>query len=975
MADRLEGVKPQLAPISSIMGQILMLGMWSKEGSTPPLEIRTQADWIVRQRLLAIDGVSQVFVMGGGRKQFQVLADPEALRRYDVTLHQVRQAVEQSNENATGGYLTRQGPNELLVRALGRIRNSEDIEKVVVRYRDGKSVTIADIARVVEAAQVKRGDSSAFRREGDGEFTGGPAVVLTVNKQPDADTRAVTEEILAAIDDLEKALPPDIVIEPELYSQRGFIDRAITNVAEALRDGGILVVIILILFLQNLRTTFITLTAFPLSLCVTALVFAGTGMSVNTMTLGGIVVAIGELMDDAIVDVENIFRRLKQNELADKPAHPLLVVYRASCEIRNSIVFGTIVVILGFVPLFALTGMEGRLFTPLAIAYVVSLLSSTLVSLTVTPVLSYWLLVKESILGGFVAGAGIGLVPLIGLWSLGWHPLLLGCFLLIYLPVLLALLFAYRKAKARAGTSRADQLPLLVRMLQQLAGRVIRFSIWARSPILIGGTIVILISILTLLNMERDFLPPFDEGTVQVNVVMPPGTSLQTSENVAKIVERSLKEIDDISAFVRRTGRAELDEHAMDVSISELIISFDPDTPRSRAQILDDIRARMDDIPGIATSVEQPLAHLISHMLSGVKAQVAIKLFGDDLEILRKRADVILTRIQNVPGVVDAMVDPQVIIPQIQIRSDRDQLKLYGLRPQEVNEFIETAMNGQALSTVIQGQRTFDLVLRLDDVYREDLEVLARLALETPSGEVIPLEAVADIYQSGGPNQVRREQVRRQIVVKCNVSGRGLVDTVEDIQAQLDPIDLPRGYFIEMGGQFENQQRAQNLILGLFVLSMIGIVLVLHIMFRSLAFSLQVIAAIPMAFIGSILALHLTGQTLSIAAMVGFISLGGIASRNGILLLNHYLHLVRHEGESWTPEMLARAGRERLTPVLMTAMTSGIGLIPLMLGADEPGKEILYPVATVHIGGLISCTLLDFLVRPALFWTFGRRGG
>ncbi|EKK03409.1 heavy metal efflux pump, CzcA family protein [Rhodopirellula baltica SH28] len=912
-----KGVKPTLAPVSSIMGQILMLGMWSNDGETEPLELRTLGDWVVRQRLLTIPGVSQVFTMGGGRKQFQVLVDPDAMLRFGIALHEVKQAVQNSNQNATGGYLDEQGPNELLVRGLGRVQSIEDLQKVVVTMKEGRPIALGQIARVIEGPQVKRGDSSAWVRNEDGHYSGGPAVILTINKQPGADTRRVTEDVMAAIDELRPSLPGDLRIEP-LYTQKSFIDRAIENVVEALRDGGILVVIILFLFLMNVRTTFITLTAIPLSLVMTAIVFSIFGLSINTMTLGGLAVAIGELVDDAIVDVENIYRRLKENRGSDNPKHPLLVVFRASIEIRNSIVFGTMIVILVFLPLFALSGMEGRLFAPLGVAYIVSILSSLLVSLTVTPVLSYWLLGKQKLKGHEKDG-------------------------------------------------------FVLRGIKWIGDKVIRFSLTVPRFNLAVTAILVALSGMFLVSLERDFLPPFNEGAVQLNVVLPPGTSLATSNDISSRVETRLREIEDIEGFIRRTGRAELDEHAEGVNMSEFILELDPKSPRSREEQLEEIREAMADIPGIVTAVEQPIAHLISHMISGVKAQIGIKIYGDDLDLLRRKAGEMEAAMKAVSGTKDVLVEPQVIIPQLRIELDRDKLLLYGLSAVEVNEFIETALNGQVVSEILIGQRTFDLMLRLDEDYRENLQTLRRLTIDLADGGKLPLESVANIYESGGPNTINREDVRRRIVLQCNVSERGVVDVVQDIQKKVQPIaeSLPPGYFVQYSGQFESQQSASRVIGVLFAVSLVGVFLVLYTMFRSVNLSFQVMMALPMAFIGSVAALVITGQTLTVAAMVGFISLAGIASRNGILLLNHYLHLVKHEGEDWTKEMIVRAGLERLAPVLMTALTSGIGLVPLVMAAGEPGKEILYPVATVILGGLISSTLLDFFVHPALFWLIG----
>lgn len=913
-----DGVKPQLAPISSIMGQIIMIGMWSEGEVTSQLDVRTLADWVVRQRLLTIPGVSQVFTIGGGRMQFQVLVDPDKMLEYGITLHEVKRACQQSNENATGGYLDEQGPNEFLVRALGRVQSVDDLKQVVVKMREGRPVLLSQVANVLEGPQVKRGDSSAYVRNENGEFSGGPAVILTVNKQPNADTRAVTDEIMKALDELAPSLPPDIRIQPELYSQKAFIDRAIENVIEALRDGGILVVIILFLFLMNFRTTFITLTAIPLSIAITAMVFTAFGLSINTMTLGGLAVAIGELVDDAIVDVENIFRRLRENRHAKEPKNTLLVVFQASCEIRNSIVFGTMIVVLVFLPLFALSGMEGRLFAPLGVAYIVSILSSLLVSLTLTPVLCYWLL-------------------------------------------------------SRSKIAESEKEGPLLRLLKWIAGGAMRLSLRYAKTMLLFGVCGVVVAFATLASLERDFLPPFNEGVAQLNVVLPPGTSLKKSNEIAQTVIQRLMSVEGVEAFARRTGRAELDEHAEGVNITELIISFDPESDRGREEVLDEIRFAMQDIPGIVTTVEQPLAHLISHMISGVKAQVGIKIYGDDLNILRRKAQEMASVMRGIDGITDLLVEPQVEIPQLRIELDRDKLELYGLTPVYVNEYVSTAMNGEVVSQVLLGQRTFDLLVRVDEKYRENMQSLKRLSIDLPTGGTTPLSSVARIYKSSGPNTINRELVRRRIVIQCNVTGRGLVDVVTEMQAAQLPVieSLPPGYFVEYGGQFQSEKNASRIIGVLFSVSMLGVLMVLYTMFRSINFAIQVMAALPMAFIGSVAALVITGQTLTVAAMVGFISLGGIASRNGILLLNHYLHLVRHEGETWSKQMLVRAGKERLAPVLMTALTSGIGLVPLALSAGEPGKEILYPIATVILGGLISSTILEFFVRPALFSTFG----
>jgi|688.fasta_scaffold41923_4 CzcA family heavy metal efflux pump len=908
--DRLpKGIRPQLAPISSIMGQVMHVGMWSQGGTTPPMEVRTLADWVVRQRLLTIPGVAQVVTMGGGRRQFQVLVNPESLVKYGLTLAEVEQAVQASNSNATGGYLN-QGGNELLVRSLGRIQSVGDLEAVVVKSSGDRPVVLAQVARVAEGPQVKRGDAAV---------NGHPAVILVISKQPGADTRRLTDDVTEALAGLQSSLPPDIRLDPALYQQKTFIDLSIRNVVEALRDGGILVVVVLFLFLLNFRTTFITLTAIPLSIAITGLVFAWLGMSINTMTLGGLAVAIGELVDDAIVDVENIFRRLRENARAAKPKPALRVVYEASSEVRNSIVFSTILVVLVFVPLFALGGMEGRLFTPLGTAYIVSILASLVVSLTVTPVLAFWLL-----------------------------------------------------PSARFMTREKDGL--LLRILKSLAGQAIRLSVRHPVPILTAVAVAVGISIAVVAELGRDFLPPFNEGCVQVNVLLPPGTSLETSNAIATMVDERIGAIRGVAMISRRTGRAELDEHAEGVNTSEIIVSFDPTAGRDRENVLEELREELTQIPGVVVAVEQPLAHLISHMLSGVKAQVGIKLYGDDLSLLRRTAERMKTAMADIRGVKDLLVEQQVEIPQLQIRLRRNKLVQYGVTADSVNAFVETALNGRTVSEIVDGERKFDLVVRLDEPYRIDIDALRRLPINLPVGGRVPLETVADIAQGSGPNTINRENVRRRIVIQCNTAGRDLGGVMTDIQARLAPLlaELPTGYFVEYGGQFESQQQATRMIGVLSLVSLAGMFLALYTLFRSTNLALQVLAALPMAAIGSVAALVITRQSLTVASMVGFISLSGIASRNGILLIAHYLHLVQHEGEGFTPEMIERAGKERVAPMLMTALTAGIALVPLVMAAGEPGKEILYPVATVILGGLISSTLLDFFVHPALFWCFGR---
>lgn len=988
-----DGVKPTLAPISSIMGQILMYGMWSEGGATQPMEVRTLADWVVRQRLLTVPGVSQVFTMGGGRMQYQVLVDPDALRSFGLTMDDVHTAVTESNLNATGGYLDERGANELLVRGLGRITSLEDLREIAISMTDDRPVTLADVARVVEGPQVMRGDSSAYIREIDdgslqndqsvtanhqSKISGGPSVVLTINKQPGSDTRAVDKAIAQALEELKVALPDDIRIA-NVYSQRSFIDRAIANVVEALADGGVLVLVILFLFLLNFRTTFITLTAIPLSIIATACVFAAFGLSINTMTLGGLAVAIGELVDDAIVDVENIFRRLKENRNAANPKPTLRVVYDASIEIRSSVVFGTAIVVLVFIPLFALEGMEGKLFLPLAVGYVVSLAASLAVSLTVTPVLASLLLVGRQFWQVVIPILAFGISALTMFWVV---PRAVD---ILHLPFGLPgsplwwavagtpfIWLGIQTIELLLGGDDAEEGQLL-EGLKGIAGFAINCSTRCPGPVLGIAAVLVVFALIAVSRLERDFLPPFNEGAVQVNAILAPGTSLATSNEIGQAVQRRLMEIEEVKSIARRTGRAELDEHAEGVNVTELFLETADDADREKT--INEVRHAMKDFPGVVSSTEQPLAHLISHMISGVKAQIGIKLYGDDLNVLRNKAEEMKQRIAGVEGLADVMIEQQTNIPQLRIELNRKALTQNGLRPAQVMELVETAMNGQVVSQVLLGQRTFDLMVRLDEPFREDVSKLERLAVPLSDGSFVPLDSVAKVYESSGPNMIKREQVRRRIVLQANVSGRGVVDVVGDIKTALADMELEPGYFLEYGGQFESQQSASRRLALLSGVALIGMFLVLYTLFQNVNFSLQVLVALPTAFIGAVAALIITDQNLTVAAMVGFISLCGIASRNGILLLNHYIHLVEHEGETWTRAMVKRAGQERLAPVLMTALTSGIGLLPLALAAGEPGKEILYPIATVIVGGLFTSTLAEFFVRPALFWSIGRGAG
>jgi HME family heavy-metal exporter len=912
----------------SLQGQIYWVPFPNQQKRS--MDLRTLADWTVRPRLLKVPGVAQVLTVGGGRKQYHVLVDPFALHEFDLSLHSVEEAVRQNNLNTSGG-LANLRDAERSVRIIGRLgpeshRVLSDLPKIPLRSAGQRPVLLEQVARVVEAPQLPRGDAS---------INGQPGVLINIIKQPQADTRRVTAAVQEVLRQLETTLPADVIIDHNLYQQRDFIDRGVYNVGEALVVGACLVLVILFVFLLNFRTTFISLTAIPLSLAITAIVFriigqlTGTPLSINIMTLGGLAVAIGELVDDSVVDVENIFRRLRENAHAPQPRSPLRVIYEASLEIRSSIVFGTLVVILVFLPLFALSGMEGRLFTPLAIAYVTSILASLLVSLTLTPVLSYYLLV----------GA----------------------------PVL-----------------HRERDSLLIRALKAIARRLIRCSMRYTRPLLLLTWLLVAYSAWRLTRLGADFLPAFDEGTVQISVLLPSGSSLQASNQVAAVVDRLLQPLQvsptnphgEILTFARRTGRSELDEHADPPNETEFFVTINPHCGKSRTEVLQLLRSTVvEALPGVDVEVEQPLAHLISHLISGSTAQIAIKIYGDDLNVLERLANEVRAQAATVPGVSSLVIERMGLVDEVHIKLDPEALAYYGVSREYLGRFLQTALQGAVVSQVIEGQRRFDLVVRFDEPYRSDLANLGHLHLDLPDGRHIHLEQLARITPPTGgdlgANQVKRENLRRRLIVRCNAQGRDLASVVRDIQQVVaDRVPLPEGYFIEYGGQFESQQRATRTLMILAGISAIGIFLVLLMPLPSIRIVLQILNAVPTAFIGGVWALILTGQTVSIASLVGFISLGGIAIRNSILLMNHYIHLMRCEGETFSETLILRGTLERLTPVLMTALTASLALLPLVIGGHQPGREILYPVATVILGGILTATFCQFLIHPGVFWRF-----
>ncbi|MDO4570099.1 MAG: efflux RND transporter permease subunit [Planctomycetia bacterium] len=920
-----EGIIPRMTPSVSMIAQLMFLTIWDESGEIPPMELRTLADWTVRRQLLEIPGISEILVIGGDLKQYQIQARLDDMRRYGVTFEDIEEALEKSNRNVTGGFLNKQGPDRVLVRSIGRIESVEDLKGLVVKGESQPPVVLEQVANVLLAPAVKVGTSGAYVKRADGSIHAGPAVVLTIEKQIGVDTRELSQQILEKAKMIEEAIQsdfPGIKIEP-LYQQQTFINLAIHNVLEALWVGALLVLVILALFLMNFRVTFITILAMPMSILISCLIFAWFGFSINTMTLGGLAVAIGELVDDAIVDVENIFRRLRENFRLEpsKRRGALRVVFDASAEIRNSIVFGTIIVVLVFFPIFFLPGMEGKLFAPLGVAYVVSILSSLVVSLTLTPVLAYFLLPSKA-----------------------------------------------EKAREHEG--------FLLRVCQWCAERAIRVSLNYPKSILASAAFLVLIFGVIFMDMERDFVPPFNEGAPQVSVSLTPGKSIETSERYASEIARQLLEIPEVLSVVRKTGRAELDEHAVPVNTSEMLCSLDLTSQRGISEIFDDIDKVIDaqNTPGAICFYDQPLQHAISHLRTGTRSQIAIKVRGNDMKLLRQRALQIQKLISHIPGIGNVRIEPvQLDIPQVRVTLRRDELKLYGITPEDVNRTVEIAMQGVVATEVLEdGVKTFDVLLRLSDDYREDLETLSQLPIQLPDGSAIPLSAVAKIENTVGPARIDHEACRAQITVQANPRNRGAVDIKNDIVATLAPHwrELTsHDVGILLTGLFESEQESTRRLLLLSCFSLTAIFLVLFRMFRSGNIALQIMSSLPLALIGAVAAMELTGQDRSIPNLVGMISLCGIASRNGILLIDHYFHLMRFEGYQFSQDVIIKAGRDRVAPVLMTALTSTLGLLPLTFAPDMPGREILYPIATVVVGGLITSTLMEFFVRPALFWT------
>ncbi len=896
-----EGVKPAMGPISSVMGEIMLIALPADPAQVSPMAVREYVDFVLRPRLLSIPGVAQVIPIGGEVRQFRVEPDSAMMAQLDVSYAELSSALQGFSSNTSGGYLE-QNAREYLIRHMGRTTRLADLQSLAVKVVNGQPILLKQVALVKFAPAFKRGD---------GGFAGKPAVIVSVQKQPNADSIALTRQIEQALDSLAKRLPPGISTPQVSFRQADFIDASIANVQEALRDGAIMVAIILLLFLLNVRTTLISLTAIPLSLAITFLVFKALGLSVNVMTLGGLAIAIGELVDDALVDVENVLRRLKEQRPSN--ALSILKVIAAACnEVRSGVVVATLVVVLVFVPLFALPGIEGRLFAPLGVAYITSILASLAVALTVTPVLCYYLLPR-------MQQIAYGDSPLVTWLKRGQRRILLAAF-------------------AHAHS------------------------------ILLAAVLLLLAAVASVGSLPRAFLPAFNEGTLTIGVLLNPGTSLSESNRIGSLAENLLLQVPEVKSVGRRTGRAELDEHAEGVHSSEIDVDLRA-SARSREAIMADIRQRLALLPATVT-VGQPISHRLDHLLSGVRAQIALKIYGDDLDTLRATAAGLHAQLAQIPGLTDLQVEKQVLIPQIKVRLDYDRAAQLGVAPGTLLQTLETLAEGDTLTQIIDNNKRFDLVVRLPDSARDPMG-LGNILIDTPHGKV-PLAQVASIEEADGPNQIGRENSRRRLVIAANSDGSDMAAIIAQIRTLLAAQSLPEGYFVSLEGQFQAQEAASRLIAGLALVSLALIFMVLYSRYQSALLALLIMGNIPMALIGSVIAMWLAGVSLSVASLVGFITLTGIATRNGILKVSHYINLCKFEGECFGQALIVRGSLERLTPVLMTALTAALALLPLLFAADAAGKEILHPVAVVIFGGLVSSTLMDSLLTPLLFWLFGR---
>jgi CzcA family heavy metal efflux pump len=898
---------PVMAPQSSIMGEIMLISVTGT--ITNNMDLRTIADWNIRPLLLSIGGVSQVVVIGGDYKQYQILASPQKMSYYNVSLNELLEAAKEANQNAAGGFMSEYS-NEYIVRGIGRTNDLGELGRSVIKNVNGIPVKIEDVAEIKVGSSIKIGD---------GSLKGRPAVIMTVMKQPNTNTLELTNKIDEAILELKKTLPNDLDINTQIFRQADFINASIGNIQKVLLEGSVFVIIILFLFLMNWRPTFISLIAIPVSLLTAILTLKWFGFTINTMSLGGMAIAIGALVDDAIIDVENVFKRLKQNAARPEAErkNKLDVIFNASVEIRTSIINATFIIIVAFVPLFFLSGMEGRLLAPLGIAFIVSLFASLIVAITITPVLCSLLLANDKML------------------------------------------------------HKQHKESWVVRNLNAAYEGSLKRAMNFKKPIL-GIAIALFIGTLILLStLGRSFLPEFNEGSLVVSATSLPGISLEESNRIGANVEKTLLAIPEIRTTTRRTGRAELDEHAQGVNASEIDAPFWL-KDRSREEFMEDVREKMAGISGVNITLGQPIGHRIDHMLSGTRANIAIKIFGTDLNQLFTISNQIKNTIQGIPGLVDLSVEQQVEIPQVQIKAKRDIMNQYGITIGDFTEFVDIAFAGEKVSEVYEGNKRFDFVLRFDTTNRGNIENIRNTLIDTHDGKKIPLSYVADVVSVSGPNTINRENVQRKTVVSANVTGRDQKSVVDEIRQKIETgIKLPEGYRVEYGGQFESEAEASKTLLLTSLLALLVIFFLLFQEFKNVRISFIILLNLPLALIGGVLSVWLTSGILSIPAIIGFITLFGIATRNGILLVSHYKHLSA-EGMALY-DTIIQGSRDRLSPILMTALTAGLALIPLAIGGDLPGNEIQSPMAKVILGGLLSSTLLNLFVVPVVYFMVNRK--
>ncbi len=904
-----EDVTPVLAPQSSVMGEIIFLGLQSEDGTTSMMELRDIADWIVKPAILATGGVSQVTVLGGEEKQYQILADQQRMEAYGVSMAELEAAGRSLSVNTEGG-IVREWGNEYALRGIARTTDLEELGKSLVRMGKNGPICLSDVATLRTGAAVTLGTASQ---------NGKPAVIISISKQPNINTLKVTKAIEANLESVAASLPHDVKMDTHIFRQADFIQASVGNVGEALLEGAVFVIIILFLFLGNFRTTVISVIAIPVSLLATIIVLHLLGMDINTMTLGGMCIAIGSLVDDAIIDVENVYKRLRQNHRKSEGERREVfdVVFEGSREIRSSVINATLIIMVAFTPLFFLSGMEGRLLKPLGITYIISLFMSLVVAMTLTPLLCKDMLTGEKYL------------------------------------------------------TKNDRESWLSRKLSGAYGKALRWVLGHKRGTMTATALLLAGAVVVFTQMGSSFLPDFNEGSMTISAVTMQGTSLEDNDRLGQLMERELLSIPEVTSTSRRSGRGDLDEHSQATNSSELDVNFRL-SDRPREEVFNDVRARLNSIPGIAVTVGQPLGHRIDHMLSGTKAAIAIKIFGTDLGEMQMLGNTVKSLISGVEGLVDASVEQQASTPQIHIKANREALAQYGITMEDFNRFISLAFSGEKLSDIYEGQRRYDVVLRLGDESARSMEGVREALIDTGNGGKVPLEQVAQIVSSYGPNSISRENVQRKIVVSANVSGRDVGSVVEDVQRVIaESVQLPEGYRIEYGGQFESARSASRTLALATVLALFVIFLLLYLEFRNVSLSGIVLASLPLALVGGVFAVWISSGVVSIPSIIGFITLFGIATRNGVLLINRYRHL-RHDGESLR-ESVIDGSVDRLNPILMTALTSALALIPLIFNGDKTGNEIQSPMAAVVLGGLLTSTLLNIFIIPIMYEWYAKK--